>query len=273
MAWDITTKEGQKETGSWDMKEELVREPGARHVTWAGTGTGNEEGTFELIQIGKDTYVYGGEQWIAMAASEESFFGQDEYMSDPFGAISGERGKLVKRGETVNGVSCDHYAFDEKSLGSGFGMATVSKAKGDSWVSTEFKVVVKYTVHYEGSGVALSGSDGEGTMDIAFDLTDINKPISIQPPAGVKPAMPDDIPVVEGATDVTAMSGVVSFTTTQTVEQVMAYYAAQMPLKGWTKGESPTSEMMSFTKDKRTAQLMVSEQDGKTNVVIITAEE
>ena len=273
LTWDVTNKDGQKESGSWDMREELVREPPAHHTTWTGTGTGSQGGTFEIIQIGQDTYVKSDNEWMAMTSADQTLFGGDEYMSDPFGAISGERGKLVKRGEMVNGVSCDHYTFDESTLGSSVGMGAVSKAKGDTWVSTEFKVVVKYIVHYEGSGLAISGSDGEGTMDMTFDVTDINKPISILPPAGVKPAMPDDIPVIDGATELSAMSGVVSFKTTKSVDEVTAFYAAQMPLKGWSEGESPTPEMMSFTKGGRTAQIMLSEEDGKTTVVIFTAEQ
>ncbi len=267
MQWE-TTKDGQKETGSWDIQTEYVRQPPAHRTLWTSTGT--EQGdTFEMIQIGTDTYIRSGSEWTAMSSSDQDILGGNQFMTNPFGAIAGEKGKLVRRGESANGVSCDHYAFDESTLGSPFGMASVTKAKGDTWVSTEFQVVVKYAVHYEGSGLAIGGTGGDGTLDIAFDVTDINKPISIQAPEGVKSAMPQDIPIIEGATEVTAMAGVVSFKTTKTVEEVVTFYTMQLLAQGWTKDEGETPEIVSFTKGERTAQIMLSAEDGKTNVTII----
>ncbi len=168
MQWE-TTKDGQKETGSWDIQTEYVRQPPAHRTLWTSTGT--EQGdTFEMIQIGTDTYIRSGSEWTAMSSSDQDILGGNQFMTNPFGAIAGEKGKLVRRGESANGVSCDHYAFDESTLGSPFGMASVTKAKGDTWVSTEFQVVVKYAVHYEGSGLAIGGTGGDGTLDIAFDV-------------------------------------------------------------------------------------------------------
>jgi len=82
--------------------------------------------------------------------------------------------------------------------------------------------------------------------------------------------MPQDIQILEGATEVTAMAGVVSFKTTKTVEEVVAFYTTQLLAQGWTKGESETPEIVSFTKGGRTAQIMLTAEDGKTNVTIIT---
>jgi hypothetical protein len=271
MKWD-TTKDGQKETGSWDVQREYVRQPPAHRTLWTSLGAGQGD-TFELIQIGTDSYMRSGSEWIASTSSDQDLFAGNQFMTDPFGAIAGEKGKLVRRGESANGVSCDHYAFDEGTLGSPFGMVSVTKAKGDTWVSTEFQVVVKYTVHYEGSGLAIGGTGGDGTLDIAFDVTDINKPISIQAPEGVKPAMPQDIPILEGATEVSAMAGVVSFKTTKTVEEVAAFYTTQLLAQGWTKDEGQTPEIVSFTKGSRTAQIMLTAEGGKTRVIIITQDE
>ena len=268
--WE-SIKAGQKETGSWDVLAEFVRQPPAHRFVWASTGAGAEdkESKLELIQIGQQAYMNAGSGWMAMTTTEMDIFKGNPFLSDPFNVVSGNRGKLVERNVMVNGVSTNHYVFDESTLGATLGLGAIATAKGDVWVSPEFNVVVKYAVHYEGKNLAIGGGD-EGVLDLAFDLTDINKPITIQAPAGVKPAMPEDIPVMDGATELTAVSGVVSYQTTKSVEEVTAFYEAQMPAQGWAKGEGGIPGMLSFTKGGRTAQIIIQGEAGKTTVTILT---
>jgi len=271
--WE-SIKAGQKETGSWEVLEDFVRQPPAHRLVWTGTGAGElktEEGGLEFIQIGKDTYMNTGSGWIAMTTSEEDIFGGNLFLSNPLHLVSGNRGKLVQKNVMVNGVSTNHYTFDESSLGADLGLGVIAKAKGDVWVSPEFNVVVKYGVHYEGKNLTIGGGE-EGKLDLAFDLTDINKPITIQAPEGVGPAMPEDIPVIDGATELTAISGIITYKTTRSVEEVTAFYEAQMPAEGWTKGESVIPGMMSFTKAERTAQVMIETEDGETSVIVMVGE-
>nr|MBC7244325.1 hypothetical protein [Chloroflexota bacterium] len=269
--WE-TMKAGQKETGSWDVLEERVNQPLARRLVWTSTSA-EETSTLEVIQLGQDSYyINTGSGWLAMTTYGEDLFGGNRFLSDPFGVISGNRGKLMQRNVLVNGVPTNRYVFDESTLGSAVGLGVIAKASGEVWVSTEFNVVVKYTAHYEGKNLAIGGGD-EGAFDTTFDLTDINKPITIEAPEGVKPAMPVDIPIIDGATELSAISGFISFKTTKSVEEVSAFYATQMPANGWNKGEEAIPGMMSFTKDGRTAQIMIQVEEGKTMVVIMTGEE
>jgi hypothetical protein len=267
------TKDGKKETGSWDMIEEFVKDPPARRIAWGGMGAGGAsgEGTLEFVQIGTETYMNTGSGWLSMSTGEQDLFKGNAFLTDPMGLVSGNRGKLVQRGAPVNGVSADHYAFDETTTTGLASLGTITKAKGDVWVSPDLQIVVKYAAHYEGKNLAIGGGE-DGSLDISLDLTDVNKPFIIQKPEGIKPAMPEDIPVMDGATDVTAISGFVSFKTTQSVADVTAFYVQTMPGKGWATGEGLTEGMLSFKKGERSATILIQAEDGKTTVTIMAGE-
>lgn len=270
MRWE-STKEGKRETGSWEVMEEVVKESAAHRVVWTSTDEQGKISTLEFIQIGKDIYMNTGSGWMAMTSAETDIFEGNPWLSDPFSVISGNRGKLVERNVVVNGVPTNRYAFDESTVGAVLGLGAVAKAKGDVWVSTQFNVTVKYVAHYEGKNFAIAGGE-EGVLDISFDLMDINKPITIEPPAGVKPAMPEDIPIMEGALELGAAFGMITYKTNKDVQTVTAFYETQMPIYGWTKGESAIPGFLSFTKGERTAQVMIQSEEGKTTVAIMTGE-
>ncbi len=270
MRWE-TTKEGKKETGSWEMMEEIVKEPPAHRVVWTSVDAEGKTSTLEFIQIGKDIYMNIGADWMAMTSSETDIFEGNPWLSNPFGLIEGNRGRLVERNVVVNGVPTNRYAFDESTVGAVLGLGAVAKAKGDVWVSTQFNVTVKYVAHYEGKNFAIAGGE-EGVLDVSFDLTDINKPITIEPPAGVKPAMPEDIPIMDNAMELNAAFGAITYKTNKDVQTATAFYETQMPAYGWTKEESAIPGFLSFAKGERKAQVIIQAEEGKTTVTIMTGE-
>jgi hypothetical protein len=171
----------------------------------------------------------------------------------------------------VNGTSANQYALDQSTLKVAPGLGAVSKVEADVWVSPEFDVVVRYVAHYRAENLA-SGGGQEGTLDLTFDLMDINEPITITAPEGVKPAVAEDIPIVEEAGDLNALRGMIAYNSTRSVEQVTAFYEAQMPAKGWARSEGVIPDSMDFRKDGRTAQITIQAAGGRTVVTIITAE-
>lgn len=258
------TKDGARVEGYWDVLEEYVKAENARHTIWK-----TNDGSFEIISIGKDSYWKSDdEDWLAMLSTEEDMFGSAGFMADPLSGIAGGKGRLVQRGMNVNGVSADHYKLAEGSSGTwAFGVA--EKWDGDVYIAPKWEIVVKYVAHYQGSKLGMQGGT-DGVLDVTYDLSEINQPIEIAPPEGVAPAMPDDIPVIEGATELTAMSGVVSFKTTQTVEEVTKFYNEAMVAKGWKVGDSPMEGYISFSKDQREATVMMSAENNVTSVTIVT---
>jgi hypothetical protein len=260
------TKDGAITTGYWDALEEYSKADSARRTVWSGT-----EGSIEIIRIGPYTYMKGEDgTWISMLTSDSNPLGSTAMISDPLSLISGDKGKLVQRGMTVNGVTADHYTLAESSGGLLlFGVA--DKIAGDVYVSPELQIVVKYAAHYEGKQLGISGGT-DGVLDVAFDVTDLNKPVKIVAPEGVAPPLAEDIPIIEGATDLTAMSGIVSYKTTRSIEEVTAFYNQAMPGKGWQAGESAVAGMLNFTKDQRQATVMIQAESGVTTVTVIAAQ-
>jgi len=68
------------------------------------------------------------------------------------------------------------------------------------------------------------------------------------------------------------MSGVISFKTTRSVAEVTAFYNQAMPQNGWQAGQSALEGMLSFSKDKRQATVMMQAEGGLTTVTVIATE-
>jgi hypothetical protein len=265
-------KDGQQQALTWDVLEEFVREPSAHRFLWseADPGAASSAVEMEFIHIGADAYLNAGSGWVTIPGDSADIFKGNQFLNAPLSVVASGRARLLERNVTVNSVAAHHYAFDENSLGAPV-LGEVTKARGDVWVSTEFSVIVKYEAHYEGKNLVIGGSDG-GVLDAAFDLLDINKPIVIQPPQSTRPDMPEDIPLVEDAMAFTVLSGVINYKTTQTPEEVMAFYEVQMPLNGWTKTQGPSAGIITFAKGGRTAQFVIDTIEGRTGVIIMTTQ-
>jgi hypothetical protein len=267
-SWKWTeSQNGTTTTGFWDALEEYSKADSARHIVWSGS-----EGSIEIIRIGPYTYMKSEDgTWTSMLTSDSETLGSTTALiSDPLSLIAGDQGTLVERGVTVNGVAADHYTLAESSGGLLlFGVA--DKISGDVYVSPEMQIVVKYAAHYEGANLGISGGTN-GVLDVAFDLTNINKPVSITAPEGVAPPLPEDIPVMDGATELTAMSGVVSYKTTHSVEEVTAFYNQAMPQNGWQAGQGAVEGMLNFSKDQRQATVMIQAESGVTTVTVIAGQ-
>jgi hypothetical protein len=267
-SWE-SSRDGQKESGFWDIWGQFVRQPPARRLVWTGTGTAGRKQ--ELTQVGQDLYMNSGSDWVAMTSSHTDIFMDNPLLVSPLNVMFGTRGMLVRNKVMVNGTSANQYVLDESALKAAPGLGAVAKAEAEVWISPEFNVVVRYVAHYEAENLAFGGGQ-EGTLDLAFDLMDINQPISITAPEGVKPAVAEDIPIAEGAGDLNAFSGMIAYNSTRSVEQIMAFYEAQMPARGWTRSAGLIPNSMGFAKDGRTAQITIQAADGRTAVTIISGE-
>lgn len=259
-------KDGVTQTGHWDALEEYSRADAAHRTVWGGT-----QGGVEAIQIGPYTYMKGKDgQWLALFTSDTNTLGLAALIGDPLDLISGSTGQLVQRGVSVNGVLADHYTLAEDSSAELMAFGVADSMTGEVYVWPELQTVVRYVAHLEGKALGISGGTN-AVLDVTFDLTDINQPVEIVAPEGVKPPLAEDIPIIEGATDLNAMSGVVSYKTTLSVEEVTAFYRQAMPEYGWTAGQE-VSGMLTFTKDSRQANLTVKADQGMTSVLIMATE-
>ena len=259
------------ETESMEYLTEFVREPLAQRVVMKGSGEGEGAGAgeMELIHVEGTSYMKFGDEWMSTESSAEDLLEQGGWLGGPEGFLGSEKGRYVGR-ETVNGLPTRHYQYTDNILAPFGGESKITKATSDVWVSTKYDVYVKVIIRWEGT----EEEKGKGVFLLESNLTDINEPITIQPPeAGERPEVPEDIPVIEGATELVLMANVITFQVTRPQEEVVEFYKAEMPANGWELGEGLVPMMMAFTKGSRSANVIVAEQDGKTAVTIMVSED
>ncbi len=252
-------------TESWTMTIEYVKDPPARHTT----STSENGSTFDMIQIGNDSYIRSGEEWMAMSSTEgmENLFpagagiSSEEYESEDCKASGSE---------TVNGYASVHYVcdMDESAVSLGALTGTIQDVANEVWVSKEYKVPVKsvYTYTVKGSDSKLSKILYETTV------TMINEPIAIEPPEGVAaPGVAEDVPVMEGAGDVFSMAGMTAYLVrSKTPAEVEAWYRDAMGAAGWTYDDSSTPpDALKYSKGERELVISLSASGADTNVTIM----
>ncbi len=265
MSWE--EEDGEK--GDIEMLVEFVREPPAQRMVMTGLGDEEEEaGEIEIITIGDTSYMRFGDEWMAMSAQEESIADLGEIWSAG-DFLGGGRGKYVGR-ETVNGVATKHYRYEKGAFRLDTELSSIKEGHADVWLSTKYDVYVRVILHMEGED-----EDGnEVAFDMESNLTDINEPITIKPPERVeKPGLPEDIPLIDGATEVSAIGGMVTFEVKKSMEDVVEFYEEEMKANGWEMDEPVIPGMLDFSKDGRTAGFMIVEEEDLTGVIIFLEEE
>jgi hypothetical protein len=260
----VTSWEEQDgESGSMEVLTEFVREPMAQRMVFTGKDDGEEWG-MESIQVGDTYYMKSDEEWIAVQSADFQVeeFGQ---MWGPEDLLWDSRGKYMGK-ETVAGMETKHYRYETSDFGLGIGLSRIKEAEADVWVSTKHDVHVKVVMRVVGVD-----EDGiEGTFTTESYLTDINEPIVIEAPEGVaQPGLPDDIPMADGATEVSSFDTMTTFQVAGPQDEMIDFYKTEMAANGWKLEESPFDAMMSFTKGDRTATIMMAEEDGTTSVTIM----
>lgn len=140
----------------------------------------------------------------------------------------------------------------------------------DAWVSSEYNAAIKAISTYKAKDQ--EGKTAEVHME--FEYSDINQPIEITAPEGVQVGLPEDIPLIEGAEELTAIGSIVSFQVAKSAQEVSDYYIATMQDNGWTykSDESMPPMLHSFAKGERQASLMLGEEDGRTSVTVMVGE-
>jgi hypothetical protein len=276
MGFAGTDAQGQEVDNTWTMEEDVIQEPHAQRTAMTSTesvgGQAGQPGSFEIFTIGEVTYwvshdADGTVSCTSMSSSEPAAPQQGIFTPDMLGGISDA--KYVGT-ETVNGVRTKHYAWQENTMPL-FGFGSV---KGDVWVAADGEYTVKYRAEATGKGSFLSTTDAEGTLTVEYDLTDINGSFAIEAPSECQgPAT--DIPVMADAQDKATFGDTISYSSPSALTDVVAFYQTEMPQAGWQASGEPSNmegfAMLEFTKEVRTAQLMLTyDTDAQTTSVIIS---
>ena len=200
LSWQGTMTTGQEITAAMSMMIEYVREPKAQHISIYGTSLATQGYTanqpLEMVIIGDKTYMKAMGTWMQAPSSEGS-----EDLGDTFLLISDDLLKNAKYEgrETVNGVETKHYSFDETGLNATqLAGSKVDQAKGDIWIAVDGDFIVKMDTTLIGTEMGVPGNQtmSNGSMHMVMDVTDANKPITIEVPVEALESgqLPQDIP-------------------------------------------------------------------------------
>ncbi len=181
----------------WKITYEWVKEPEAAHMVLAidGTGLPAEVAALkvESIQVGATTWTRMGSDW------EKSTTKSTPALSNSWADVEDLfRGMKPVGEETINGLPCKHYVFDDNVGGlGGLGSAqTQVRAEGDLWIAAQadlppVPVRVRLKLHTADLFSMLPtglmptqqpSKPADVMYEIELDVMDINRPITIRPP-------------------------------------------------------------------------------------------
>jgi len=260
ISWTSEDEDGT-EQGTLEWEIAYVREPAAVHWRMSGTEGPDAEETFmEMIQIGGDTYANFGDEWMSMT-SEDAV--ENPWAHSPSTYITKDAKRIGQ--DTVNGYECIHYRTEEAESLAGVGHI----GQGEYWVSTEYDIVVRGIASW-----SLDSDEETGEWQVEWDVTEINEPISITAPEGVeKPGLPEDVPLMPGAANVSSFAGISSFEIDATAAEVTEFYMEALEDNGWTYESSMIETMHTFSKEGRSLTLMVDDESTPTTVTIMLGEQ
>jgi hypothetical protein len=252
------------ETLSYQMRVAYVRDPLAQRIE---IGSDDSPERLLSVRIGDAQYfTFGDGECIVSSVGEDEapmgeMFDPDEVVGDISSA------KRVRPDETINGIRCRHYAFDETAFAGG----QFTTASGDAWIAVDGDYVVRFVAEAEGNNPA---TGDEGYISLEYEISEVNRPIVIEPPEGCESLEETDLPVLPDAADMQRIAGTLMYTTQSAVEDVVAFYQEEMPAAGWSEEDqsfiSGEVAMLSFSKDGGTATVSISADDGTTTVAIMT---
>jgi hypothetical protein len=144
--------------------------------------------------------------------------------------------------ETINGIEANHYAFDASAMGE----SKLVEAQGEIWVAVDGGYVVKYTVTKKG-GEAYFGPGLEGSITWDYSLNDIDQPVALELPEGCPMGLVE-APMMPDAIILNQFPGITNYSTTASLDEIMAFYAQELPALGWeVKGESSMTDTIGLS--------------------------
>jgi hypothetical protein len=148
----------------------------------------------------------------------------------------------------------------------------MAKSTGEIWVASDGGFVAKYVLTTEGNSDYF-GEEMEGTLTWNYELTDVNKPVTITLPDDC-PAGMVDAPLLPDATNVLNMPSLLAYDTASSPTEAAAFYQEQLPTLGWTlTGEPATTDTKAFMSlvqgDQAMTVIIISGAEGTTVQILL----
>jgi len=279
------TRDGQPVTGFMEMRSAFVREPAAQELFFEGQGfeAGENQGLGKVafVQVGDTAWFYEGESdsWMQVPAGSLDFaqglFFQPQDLLQDFDVIKGRRNPIPKQ---VNGVPCHVYAFDEKDFDLAQG-GTVVRADGEVCVAVDGDYVVQLSVDADFRYSEPEEVFEEGNIIMTFDISDVNQPITIEPPAEAEAQAGgrNDVPMLPDAEVDFASGEFISYRTASSVADATDFYQDEMPRIGWIADEDNVifdeNALLHYTKGVESADVIIGSDENGTTVLITISQQ
>jgi hypothetical protein len=245
------------EAQEWSWRQVVNRNPFASDTTTTNVA-GEGMGEFRMVVIGDQSYlITEGSQCMAITDQNN----QNEMM-DPQSFMSASTYDMRKDGSgpTIDGRATDKYVGEYND-----GANTVTSI---AYVDPTTEI----TMRWEVSGTSDSNGAKE-TFTWAYELSEIDAAPKVEMPAECQ-AMTEAsaYPKTDDAQVTMQSAEMFAYTTSQALADVVEFYTQEMPAAGYTEVEGSMTmsdmSMLSYTKDGKTVSVMITVQDGKTNVII-----
>ncbi|MCS6843307.1 MAG: hypothetical protein NZ528_03150 [Caldilineales bacterium] len=280
--------EGNPVDEGFEVVTAYVKDPRARYSlvrNYDNTDPAAGETTTEVYEIGQEAYMRRSDEagWLRFTVEDAPTADDDLNMmasGDIFDNL--DQMKRVRPDQKIAGLDSRHYQFDEKVLGRllGEGMGEVT-AKGDLWIAKDGGFITKYTLVMEVKGGSDFASDlTEGTIEISFELQEVNGDVKVELPAEARaatalPGFEDQpFPMPADAKTQVASAQAMIFLTGLSVDETVAFYEAALADLGWAKDPDRSMRMegmslMAFTKDNQRLSItvLVDSSTGQTQVM------
>jgi hypothetical protein len=255
-----------------------VLEPAAVSFTLRGEDPQAAGGAVDLsyTHLGADEYVVLPEAGCIVRAADSANipFGALIESGSFLGGIAGA--SLQERDVEVNGVSTNHYLFDESALPQDGGPAgTFSNVTGHIFVARDGGYLVRLELDGTGrfSGLG-SETVQEALLHYVVNFYDFNADIDITPPAGCQAAA-SSYPILDDATDLNTSGGFTSYRSSVSFSDALAFYYLEMPALGWTLAHEladPPSALLTFQRDDQNVTVSIAPNaEGEGVAIVILA--
>jgi hypothetical protein len=239
-----------------------VKEPAARQLTVTSSGEVPDPTTVYRAELTGATFDKRGD-----ASCVAGVIGADPEAAPLLGPATGLAaviGADAAGSETVNGTPADHFTFDERAIP----QTGKSTSTGEAWVATDGGYIVKYLLTSK-AGAEVFGDGVEGTITWDYELTGVNQPVAMSLPSDC-PAALVDAPQLPDAANVDNQPGVLTYDTTTSPADVVAFYQKELTTRGWTASDNllvdDTSASIDFTQGSATLVLTATVVGSTTSV-------
>jgi hypothetical protein len=258
------TRDGQPQKWSKTYTMLATKAPQARQLTVEKTGDSSNIDSVFMAEMNGLAYERRGEN-ACNATSSQAGNSLGERL-EPASFLTYVIGAEEAGNDTVNGVTANHYTFDQRALGE----QDLTESTGELWVASEGNYIVKYLLMRKGKADYF-GEGIEGTLTLDYELTDPNQPVTIQLPQDCPPGMVD-APLLPDASDVEKLPGALSYNTATSLEEAATFYQQEIPKLDWTLGGtadvSESAALLTYKKDRQIMTVAITTTNNVTTVHI-----